>query len=109
MRSGPRSPWDESGPDLITSSLHLKLDQGPTIHAAVGCRIKFLRLDEHQHKDQKDNYSRAKKQYLILVKVRMVVVSCCHGRPHAAPFYLLLLITFVEESQRYSGNYYNQR
>src|SRR5580765_3549207 len=34
MRSGPRSPWDESGPDLITSSLHLKLDQGPTIHAA---------------------------------------------------------------------------
>ena len=24
-----------SGPDLITSSLHLKLDQGPTIHAAL--------------------------------------------------------------------------
>ena len=33
---------DESGPDLITSSLHLKLDQGPTIHAAAAV-FRFLR------------------------------------------------------------------
>ena len=34
---------------------------------------------------------------VILVKVRMVVVSCCHGRAAATPFYLVAVITFVEE------------
>ena len=38
----------------------------------------------------------------------MVVVSCCHGRAAAAPFYLVAVMTFVEEGQHYPGNYYNQ-
>ena len=37
-----------SGLDLITSSLHLKLDQGPTIHAAASSAIaKLPELDRH--------------------------------------------------------------
>jgi hypothetical protein len=44
MRSGPRARG-ASSPNLIASNRHMKLDQGPTIHAACLLLLRLLGAD----------------------------------------------------------------
>ena len=57
MRSGPRARG-ASCPDLITFNRHLKLDQGPTIHAAASCAAQSVLTRSGRGEEQCPLYPR---------------------------------------------------